>query len=131
MVGLWLVVALATVRTVVYGSKHFLSEPSFQFRNFAEKIEGRRLNGSVVKELNVTSEICCQFECVADKRCLSYNLVPIPGMEILRCQLSASDRFVGYKNFINEDGVIYRGIQVIMRTERNELSVYSNGEEAN
>ena len=118
MIGLWLVVTLTTARTVVYGSEHFLSEPSLQHRNFAEKIKGRRLRGSVVKELNVTSEISCQFECVADNRCLSYNLVPIPGMEILRCQLSASDRFVGYKNFTNEDGVIYRGIQVIMREER-------------
>ena len=54
----------------------------------------------------------CQIECVADNRCLSYNLIPILGMDVLICELSDSYRFVGYQNFTSEVGGIYRGVEV-------------------
>ena len=96
----------------MHGFNNFLSDPDLKFRNFATKIDGRRLNGSFFKELNVTSEIFCQIECVADSRCFSYNLIPIPGMEMFVCQLNHGDRFVGHQNFTDKDEAIYRGIQV-------------------
>ena len=112
MEGLWLVLLTSSASIAVHGFKNFLSDPDLQFRNFAKKIDGRRLNGSLVKESNVTSEIFCQIECVADGRCLSYNLLPILGMEMSVCQINHGDRFVGHQNFTDEDGAIYRGIQV-------------------
>ena len=55
--------------------------------------------------------------CVADNRCLSYNLIPILGMDVLICELSDSDRFVGYQNFTREVGGIYRGLEVKVTEE--------------
>ena len=52
-----------------------ISEPSFQAINFGRAIIGRKLNGSVIKETLVDSEISCQFECVKETR-LSYNFGP-------------------------------------------------------
>ena len=49
---------------------------------------------------------------MADNRCLSYNLIPILGMDVLICELSDSYRFVGYQNFTSEVGGIYRGLEV-------------------
>ena len=111
MEGLWLVLLTSSASIAVHG-ENFLSDPDLKFRNFAKKIDGRRLNGSLVKESNVTSEIFCQIECVADGRCLSYNLLPILGMEMSVCQTNHGDRFVGHQNFTDEDGATYRGIQV-------------------
>ena len=104
--------ALISVVNILNGEKNFLSFPDFKLRNYAEKIVGRGLNGSTIKQLNVTSEMSCQIECVADNRCLSYNLIPILGMDVLICELSDSYRFVGYQNFISEVGGIYRGVEV-------------------
>ena len=112
MEGLWLVLLTSSASIAVHGFKHFLSDPDLKFRNFATKIYGRTLNGSFDKELNVTSEIFCQIECVADSRCFSYNLIPILGMEMFVCQLNHGDRFVDHQNFTDKDGAIYRGIQV-------------------
>ena len=104
--------ALISVVNILNGEKNFLSFPDFKLRNYAEKIVGRILSGSTIKQLNVTSEMSCQIECVADNRCLSYNLIPILGMDVLICELSDSYRFVGYQNFISEVGGIYRGVEV-------------------
>ena len=104
--------ALISVVNILNGEKNFLSFPDFKLRNYAEKIVGRGLNGSTIKQLNVTSEMSCQIECVADNRCLSYNLIPILGMDVLICELSDSYRFLGYQNFISEVGGIYRGVEV-------------------
>ena len=104
--------ALISVVNILNGEKNFLSFPDFKLRNYAEKIVGRGLNGSTIKQLNVTSEMSCQIECVADNRCLSYNLIPILGMDVLICELSDSYRFVGYQNFTSEVGGIYRGVEV-------------------
>ena len=104
--------ALISVVNILNGEKNFLSFPDFKLRNYAEKIVGRILSGSTIKQLNVTSEMSFQIECVADNRCLSYNLIPILGMDVLICELSDSYRFVGYQNFISEVGGIYRGVEV-------------------
>ena len=64
MVGLWLVLSTSTASLAAPESKNFLSDPDLKFRNFAKEFDGRRLNGSFIKELNVTSEIFCQIECV-------------------------------------------------------------------
>ena len=104
--------ALISLVNILNGEKNFLSFPDFKLRNYAEKIVGRILSGSTIKQLNVTSEMSCQIECVADNRCLSYNLIPILGMDVLICELSDSYRFVGYQNFASEVGGIYRGVEV-------------------
>jgi len=106
-------VAFTVINTIFVNGLNRFSEPQFKAINFAEAIEGRKLNGSVIKELEVTSEMSCQFECVVETRCLSYNLISIEGKETSTCQLSDSDRFVNHMNFTSEHGVIYRGIQVI------------------
>ena len=108
--GLWILVAFSVLNSV-HGSNRW-SELDFTAINFAQAKQDRTLTGSVISENEVTSEISCQFECVKDTRCLSYNLVPIQGKTTWKCQLSNSDRFVGYMNFTREDGAMYRGIQV-------------------
>ena len=57
--------ALISLVNILNGEKNFLSFPDFKLRNYAEKIVGRRLSGSTIKQLNVTSEMSCQIECVA------------------------------------------------------------------
>ncbi|CAH3117300.1 unnamed protein product [Porites lobata] len=109
--------SLISLVNILNGSKNFLSFPDFKLRNYAEKIVGGRLNGSTIKQLNVSSEMSCQIECVADNRCLSYNLIPITGMDVLICELSDSDRFVGYQNFTRQVGGIYRGLESICERE--------------
>ena len=109
--------ALISVVNILNGEKNFLSFPDFKLRNYAEKIVGRILSGSTIKQLNVTSEMFCQIECVADNRCLSYNLIPILGMDLLICELSDSYRFVGYQNFTRQVGGIYRGVEVKVNEE--------------
>ena len=54
MVGLWLVILTSSASVAVHESKNFLSDLDLKFHNFAKKIDGRELNGSFVKELNVT-----------------------------------------------------------------------------
>ena len=91
----------------IHGSNHF-TERHFKAINFAGPKEGQKLDGNIFKDLEVTSEISCQFECVKETRCLSYNFLSIQG----KCQLSNSDRFVGHMNLTQDDGALYRGIQV-------------------
>ena len=82
--------------------------------NFADAIEGRELNGSVIKEIEVDSEISCQLECVEEERCKSYNFECTKNIAgKFKCQLSDSDRFVGLANYTQDDGFKYRGITVI------------------
>ena len=52
------------------------SEPDFKSANFAKAINDQKLNGSVLRDFEVASEISCQFECVSEDRCLSYNSFP-------------------------------------------------------
>ncbi|KAL9982299.1 hypothetical protein ACROYT_G004326 [Oculina patagonica] len=94
-----------------------LTEPSLEAINFASPIVGRKLNGSVIKEVEVDSEIFCQFACVKEFRCLSYNFGPTEDKKRFKCQLSDSDRFVGIKNFTEDGELIYRGIQSACETD--------------
>ena len=113
--------SLISLVNILNGSKNFLSFPDFKLRNYAEKIVGGRLNGSTIKQLNVSSEMSCQIECVADNRCLSYNLISITGMDVLICELSDSDRFVGYQNFTRQVGGFYRGLEVKITEKLNSM----------
>ena len=103
---------LAVVCTAVYGISR-ISEPDLKAVNFAEAIEERKLNGSVIKEIEVDSESSCQFECVGEERCQSYNFATTKNnFQTSKCQLSDSDRFVGFVNFTEDEDFIYRGLQV-------------------
>ena len=105
---------------LVEASNRF-SEPDFKSANFAKAINDQKLNGSVLRDFEVASEISCQFECVSEDRCLSYNFLPIHDKETSRCQLSGSDRFVSQVNFTKEDGALHRGIQVTKLMNSNVL----------
>ena len=47
--------------------------PNFKAVNFGKEIKGRRLNESVVRELEVDTESSCRLQCVEENGCLSYN----------------------------------------------------------
>ena len=100
------------VCSAVYGINR-ISEADLKAVSFAEKIEGQKLNGSLMKEIDVDSESSCQLECVVEERCQSYNFGTLKGDSgKFKCQLSDSDRFVGFANFIEDEHFIYRGIMV-------------------
>ena len=97
-----------------------VSGPGFQAVNFAKAKEGRKLNGSVIKEMQVDTEGACRLQCVNDKQCRSYNF----GLKKHKagnflCQLNGSDGFVGFGNFTRDDNFRYRGIEVINHQKRN------------
>lgn len=96
----------------VYGLGR-ISEPDLKAINFAEAIEGRRLNGSVIKVIDVDSESSCSSECVDEERCQSYNF----GLKknkagLFKCQVSDSDGFASLVNFTEDNNFKYKGIQV-------------------
>ena len=110
---MYLWISLALVSATVYG-KSRISVPDLKAVNFATALEGRKLNGRVINELEVDSEIACQFECVEEERCHSYNFGTTKNQaEKFKCQLSESDRFVGHANFTENDDFKYRGVLVI------------------
>ena len=97
---------------VAYGTSR-ISGPNFKAINFAEKINGQKLKGSLIRDIEVDSESSCQFECVDEERCQSHNFGTIEGdSKKFKCQLSDSDRFDGFANFIEDKSFIYRGIKV-------------------
>ena len=98
---------------VAYGI-NLISGPNFKAVNFANKIKRQKLNGSLIRDVEVDSESSCPFECVDEERCQSYNFGTIKGDSYkFNCQLSNSDRFAGFvKFFIEDKGFIYRGIKV-------------------
>lgn len=61
---------LFLVSTAAYVTSR-ISEPDLEAVNFAQAIEGRRLNESVIKEVKVDSEFVCQTECVTRRRAMS------------------------------------------------------------
>ena len=90
-----------------------ICEPDLKVINFAEAIEGRRLNGSVIKVIDVDSESSCSSECVDEERCQSYNF----GLKKNKAgkfthRLSYSDRFASLVNFTEDKHFKYKGIQV-------------------
>ena len=77
-----------------------ISEPRFKAVNFAEEKEGRKLNGRVIKEMQVDAEGECRLRCVDEEQCRSYNF----GLKKHKagnflCQLNGSDKSVGFGNF--------------------------------
>ena len=88
-----------------------ISEPDLNAVNFADNIAGRKLNNSLISEMEVDSETSCQFECVEEERCQSYNLLKGDSGKF-KCQLSDSDRFFGFANFTEDKDFIYRGLMV-------------------
>ncbi|CAH3141131.1 unnamed protein product [Pocillopora meandrina] len=97
--------------TVDYGISR-ISGPNIKAVNFAKKIKRQKLNGSLIRDIEVDSESSCQFEYVYEERCQSYNFGTIKGdSNKFKCQLSDSDRFAGFANFIEDKDFIYRGIK--------------------
>lgn len=89
-----------------------ISEPDLRAVRFANKIEEQKLNGSVIREMEVDLEISCHSES-ADERRQSYNFRTIKGdSEKFMRQLSDSDRFAGFANFTEDNNFIYRGVMV-------------------
>lgn len=84
-----------------------VSEPHLKAINFSHAIEGRRFSGSVIIEMEVDSEVSCQFKCVKEKKCFSCNVGSSNSTKNntkrFSCQLSDSDRFAGLANFTEED----------------------------
>ena len=85
--------------------------------NFGRPIEKRKLNGSLITEMEVESESSCRLECVEEERCHSYNFgTTRNNAGRFKCQLSNSDRFSAHANFTEDHHFIYRGIKVILKT---------------
>ena len=112
---LWMFTLLCAT---VYGINR-ISQPELKAVNFAKAIPGYKLNGSVFKEIEVNSERSCQFKCVGEEKCLSYNFGPKNDTNTAKknakrftCQLSNSDRFVGFADFAEDKEFIYKGLQV-------------------
>ena len=98
--------------TTVYSTSR-ISAPDFQAVNFAQAKEMRKLNGSVIKQIHVMSEDECSHQCVRDERCLSYNFGNTKNKSgTFVCELSDSDRFLGFGNFTEDVNFTYRGMQV-------------------
>ena len=115
---LWM---LTFVCTTVYGISR-ISRSDLKAVNFAKAIVGYKLNGSLIKEIEVDTERSCQVACVCDEKCQSYNFGPNNGTntpkqnaERFICQLSNSDRFVGFANFSEDKEFIYKGRQVKLK----------------
>lgn len=109
---LWVLVVIGTT---MYGSKSRISIPeaNIQAVNFAAAIHGRKLNGSVIKEMDVDEESSCRFECVCDDRCQSYNFkIKKNKKDRYKCQLNSSDRLAGLANFTEDSDFKYGGIMV-------------------
>ena len=102
--------------TTVYSTSR-ISAPGFQAVNFAQAKERRKLNGSVLKQVDVMSEDECSLQCVGDKRCLSYNFGNTRNESgTFVCEMSDSDRFFGFGNFTEDNNFTYRGLQVTIAT---------------
>ena len=97
-----------------------MTTPVFQAVNFAREIRGRRLNGSVIREIQVDSESSCRLHCVKESSCVSYNFGSTINNKKFKCQLSDSDRFTSFKNFTEDNKFLYRGVKV-----RNFISSFS------
>ncbi|CAH3185154.1 unnamed protein product [Porites evermanni] len=105
--------------TTVYSTSR-ISAPGFQAVNFAQAKERRKLNGSVLKQVDVMSEDECSLRCVGDERCLSYNFGNTRNESgTFVCELSDSDRFFGFGNFTEDNNFTYRGLQSICESNNH------------
>ncbi|XP_066018372.1 uncharacterized protein [Pocillopora verrucosa] len=102
---------LTSILITLTNGESRLTTSNYKAVNFAKEIRGRRLNGSVTKEIEVDSESSCRLQCVEETSCLSYNFGPGEDKKMFKCQLSNSDRFTGLNNFIEDPQVLYRGIK--------------------
>ena len=84
----------------------------FQAVNFARDIRVRRLNGSVIRQIQVDSESSCRLYCVKESSCVSYNFGSTTNNKKFKCQLCDSDRFASFKNFTEDNKFLYRGVKV-------------------
>ena len=111
---LWVFAAFRLLKAIVQGSNHFL-ESGIRAANFAKVIKDRKLNGKILRKLEMAAEISCQFECFSEDRCMSYFFC-IHGNETSTCQNATkwSDRFVSRVIFTKENGALSKGIQVII-----------------
>ena len=116
---LWVLTLLCAT---VYGISR-ISQSELKAVNFAKAISGYKLNGSVFKEIEVNWERSCQFACVGEQEFLSYNFGPTNATNTTKknakrfmCQLSDSDRFVGFANFAEDKEFIYKGLQVKLKS---------------
>ena len=108
---LWIIALLCTA---VHGVSR-ISQPGIKAVNFARAIDGRKLNGSVIKEIEVDLEGFCRLHCVEEERCQSYNFGTKKNEAgRFSCQLSDSDRFLGHVNFTEDKNFSYRGIKVFL-----------------
>ena len=123
---MYLSLLLLVGSTVCVGTR--ISEPNLEAVNFAHPIEGRRLSGSVLEELEVDSDDSCRFKCVNETRCFSYNIGSANSTKNnskrFKCQLSDSDRFASFTNFTKDKDFKYGGFQVI--TKKKSKSVVKN-----
>ena len=95
----------------MYGIRR-ISQPDLRAVRFANKIEEQKLNGSVIREMEVDLEISCHSES-ADERRKSYNFRTIKGdSEKFMRQQSDSNRFAGFANFTEDNNFIYRGMMI-------------------
>ncbi|XP_027057725.1 ficolin-2-like [Pocillopora damicornis] len=107
--------------------------PRFQAANFGQMMDGKQLNGSVIKEIEVESESSCRLECVNEERCKSYNFGGTKKKsERWKCQISDSDRFErpARANFIENKEFSYRGIKSLCERSVDfyrDWSSYKNG----
>ena len=93
-----------------------ISQQSWNAVNFAKAIEGRKLYGRVIKEVEVESESVCRLACVEEQRCQSYNFGTRRNDDgKFHCELSDSDRFYGHANFTTDGNFKYRGIKVTIK----------------
>lgn len=75
------------------------------------KCLGLKLNGYVIKEIDVATDTACGFACNNEVNCLSYNSEIAPDQTgRFRCQLRDSDRFAGFDNFKVDTFFKYTGI---------------------
>ena len=98
--------ALLLVATSVCDTSR-ISKPNLKAVNFAHAIEGR-LNGGEIKEIEVDSELSCQFACVKEVKCYNFGLRK-NNTKRFTCQLSNSDRFAGFVNFTEDKDFKNRG----------------------
>ena len=97
--NMYRVLMLTLVCTPVYCISR-ISQLGVNGVNFAQAIEGRKLYGRMIKEMEVESESFCRLECVEEQRCQSYNFkITKNDAAKFNCQLSDSDRFYAPTNF--------------------------------
>lgn len=105
---------IAILCTAVHGISR-VSQPGIKAVNFARAIDGRKLNGSIIKEFEADSEGFCRLQCVEEERCQSYNFGNKHNEAgRFKCELSDSDRFLGHLNFTEDENFSYRGMKVIL-----------------